>query len=95
MLKYGGGDKIMEKKRENIYLPYFLAEKVEKFADEMGIGKSAAYAVIVKQFFDYQEAISSMPVLMNALKGMNSLKGGNPLVFNLKKDQMVADEVLE
>jgi hypothetical protein len=64
----------VEKKRENIYLPLFLTDKVDNFSKEMGLGKSAAYTVIVKQFFEYQDMLMSMPSLLEVIKKASELE---------------------
>ncbi len=61
--------------KTSISLAPHLMKKVDDYASELGISRSNAMAVLVKQAFDYQEQIKtvsdftkSMPKLMEELK---------------------------
>lgn len=49
--------KVGEKKRLNIYLPEHIATKVDEYANDFGIGRSAMIGVIIKQYIDQQEVL--------------------------------------
>lgn len=66
-----------DKTRVNIYIPTFLVKKVEKYATDMGLNKSSAYSVIIKQFFDYQDGINSIPDLLDVVKKLDFEVKGN------------------
>jgi hypothetical protein len=64
----------IERKRENIYLPKFLCDKVVEYGKEIGLNKSATYTVIIKQFFDSQDVIRSLPNILERFKKEEELK---------------------
>ena len=69
---------IITKKRVNTNLPAYLVDKVEQYANDVGINTTAAYIVLLKQALDQQEQLKYLP-LMNK---MFDLYQNNPSMFN-------------
>jgi len=49
-----------DKKRINTLMPVDIVERLDVFANEMGLSRGNALSVIVKQYFDQQEGLRAM-----------------------------------
>lgn len=65
----------MNKVRHNIYIPEFLSKQLDDFMMKMGIGRSAAYTIILKTFFDQQETLLTLPELLEKVKKLEQERG--------------------
>lgn len=55
-------------KRINLYVDEALVAKLEAYADELHISRSAAISVVLAQFFKGQEQMGTLAVLADAWK---------------------------
>lgn len=49
--------KVVEKKKINIYLPENILNRIDEYATEFGVNRSAMIAFITKQYIDQQEVV--------------------------------------
>lgn len=49
--------KVAEKKKINVYLPENILSKIDEYANEFGVNRSAMIAFITKQYIDQQEVV--------------------------------------
>lgn len=60
----------MAKVRHNIYIPDFLAAKVDEFAAKMGVNRGVAYTIILRNFFEQQDMLITLPELLEKVKNL-------------------------
>lgn len=58
----------MAKKRINITLEESVLEKIDNYAKDMDISRSAAIAILSNQAMDYSNAINALPQMLKALE---------------------------
>lgn len=63
--------------RVNINLPKSLVDEVKEYADNIGINTTSAYIVLLNQALDYQNIMSSMPLVLDAYKQLQESTSEN------------------
>lgn len=58
----------MSKKKVNVMLEESVIEKLDDYAQNMDISRSAAIAVLVNQAIEYSNAISALPKMLETLE---------------------------
>lgn len=58
----------MAKKKVNVMLEESVIEKLDDYAQNMDISRSAAIAVLVNQAIEYSNAISALPKMLETLE---------------------------
>lgn len=58
----------MAKKRINITLEESVLEKIDNYAKNMDISRSAAIAILSNQAMDYSNAINALPQMLSVLE---------------------------
>lgn len=58
----------MAKKRINITLEESVLEKIDNYAKDMDISRSAAIAILSNQAMDYSNAINALPQMLSVLE---------------------------
>lgn len=58
----------MAKKRINITLEESVIEKIDNYAKNMDISRSAAIAILSNQAMDYSNAINALPQMLSVLE---------------------------
>jgi hypothetical protein len=61
-----------DKKRVNTLMPVDIVEKLDTYANEMGLSRGNALSVIVKQYFDQQEGLKAIRNVDELLKDLKS-----------------------
>lgn len=67
-----------ENKRVNVYMNAKVLDKLDAYADELGLSRSSAISVIVYEYFRTEEATRAM-AKMNDLKIFEMLAAQQPI----------------
>jgi len=60
------------KKRVNTLMPVDIVEKLDSYANEMGLSRGNAMSVIVKHYFDEQEGLKTVRNVDELLKDLKT-----------------------
>ena len=70
-------DKKVELKRVNMNLPLHIVEKVEDYANDLGLNVTSAYIVLLNQALEQKQMLSQMPMLMSMYNDMKQMQSEN------------------
>ena len=70
-------DKKVELKRVNMNLPLHIVEKVEDYANDLGLNVTSAYIVLLNQALEQKQMLSQMPMLMSMYNDMKQMQAEN------------------
>ena len=73
ILCQGGVVMKQDKKRINTLMPVDIVEKLDVYANEMGLSRGNALSVIVKQYFDQQEGLKAMSTVEQLTEKLQEL----------------------
>lgn len=71
-------DKKIELKRVNMNLPLHIIQKVEDYANNMGLNVTSAYIVLLSQALEQKQTMNSLPELLNMVGSIQQLVNVNP-----------------
>lgn len=81
-------DKKIELKRVNMNLPLHIVEKVEDYANGMGLNVTSAYIVLLSQALDQKQTMNSLPELLNVFGTIQQLAKANPNLLNYNESAL-------
>lgn len=67
-------DKKIELKRVNMNLPLHIVEKVEDYANDLGLNVTSAYIVLLNQALEQKQMITQMPMIMSMYNDMKQMQ---------------------
>ena len=74
---YMAKDKKVELKRVNMNLTLHIVEKVEDYANDLGLNVTSAYIVLLNQALEQKQMLSQMPMLMSMYNDMKQMQSEN------------------
>lgn len=66
--------KNIELKRVNLNLPIHLIERVNEYANNLGINNTSAYIVLLNQALDQKDTMSQMPTIISMFNEMKQIQ---------------------
>lgn len=83
-----------EKIRLNLYVPVFLADALDRYANRMGLNRSAAFTVILNQLYEREQAEEYVSVLKE-MKNINQSMGEGVTAEQMIKEMKGFIEVIK
>lgn len=87
-----------EKIRLNLYVPVFLADALDRYANRMGLNRSAAFTVILNQLYEREQAeeyVNVLKEMKNINQIMNQSMGENMTAEDMIKEMKEFVEVIK
>ena len=78
-----------EKARVNVYLPKFLLDSLDNYANQIGLNRSAALTTLIYPLYEKQQS----EIYMSILKDLSDKSGSNTVDDMIKDLKSILDDI--